>query len=382
MATAIKSPSNHYDTLEISPSASDAEIARAFALQMRVFKLRPDNPLVHMARLNAAYQTLRDPLKRKAYDSSIGVGRQVEPWTPQDRSAIAPVQWLDRSGESVFTVAKKSEDQPRSEPSRDMRFATFIAESLRQPAKEPEPQVVSEQSPDPAPAYEPEAADKPHLFNALEQIESDRAQRSAARNRAILAASVVGLGVLGIALGVSQFHASPAAEQSPQSAVTVPLPPATPADQASASPGAPPQPAPVPRPEQQSRTQPTAPVKTPATAAPSGAAQPEESASPNPAPQSSPVESAPAPTEAQPAPPDATEPAVNAAPVVAAAGKMPLPNATIARTIEHIGYACGQVVSTTPSDAPNVYKITCSSGDSYQATPVRGRYHFRRLSSH
>jgi hypothetical protein len=52
----------------------------------------------------------------------------------------------------------------------------------------------------------------------------------------------------------------------------------------------------------------------------------------------------------------------------------------IARTIHRIGYSCGDVASATAVDgqAPGVYKITCTSGQSYQAKPVRGRYHFRR----
>lgn len=60
--------------------------------------------------------------------------------------------------------------------------------------------------------------------------------------------------------------------------------------------------------------------------------------------------------------------------------KLPLPNAVIARTIERIGYACGTVASITTleGDQAGVYKVTCTSGQSYQARPVHGRYHFRR----
>jgi hypothetical protein len=61
------------------------------------------------------------------------------------------------------------------------------------------------------------------------------------------------------------------------------------------------------------------------------------------------------------------------------ASSLPLPNRLIARTIERIGYACGQVASTVEGEA-GVYKVTCTSGHSYQATPVRGRYRFRRLA--
>jgi hypothetical protein len=58
---------------------------------------------------------------------------------------------------------------------------------------------------------------------------------------------------------------------------------------------------------------------------------------------------------------------------------IPLPDAVVARTIRRIGYACGEIASTTAVDgARGVFKVTCSSGDSYKATPVHGRYHFRR----
>ena len=65
-----------------------------------------------------------------------------------------------------------------------------------------------------------------------------------------------------------------------------------------------------------------------------------------------------------------------AAPAVEAS--LPLPKAVIARTIERIGYRCGDVAAATAA-GPGAYKITCTSGQSYQATPVRGRYRFRRL---
>jgi hypothetical protein len=62
------------------------------------------------------------------------------------------------------------------------------------------------------------------------------------------------------------------------------------------------------------------------------------------------------------------------------AASMPLPNRVIARTIERIGYACGAVASTTAVEgASGVFKVSCTSGQTYQAAPVRGRYRFRRM---
>ena len=63
--------------------------------------------------------------------------------------------------------------------------------------------------------------------------------------------------------------------------------------------------------------------------------------------------------------------------------KLPLPDAVIARTIGRIGYQCGQVAFTTPveGETAGTFKVTCTSGHSYRAAPVRGRYHFRRLGA-
>jgi hypothetical protein len=76
----------------------------------------------------------------------------------------------------------------------------------------------------------------------------------------------------------------------------------------------------------------------------------------------------------------ATEQAVAESPSVEATpAKLPLPNAVIARTIGRIGYPCGQVSGATAMGEPGVFKVTCTSGHSYRAAPVRGRYRFRQL---
>jgi hypothetical protein len=63
----------------------------------------------------------------------------------------------------------------------------------------------------------------------------------------------------------------------------------------------------------------------------------------------------------------------------APAASLPLSNRVIARTIERIGYRCGDVASTSQI-LGKAFTVTCTSGHSYRAAPVRGRYHFRRLS--
>ena len=75
----------------------------------------------------------------------------------------------------------------------------------------------------------------------------------------------------------------------------------------------------------------------------------------------------------------ATGEAADAAPVTAVAASMPLSNRMIAHTIQRIGYPCGAVASAVAGSSPGVFTVTCTSGHSYQAAPVRGRYRFRRV---
>jgi hypothetical protein len=75
----------------------------------------------------------------------------------------------------------------------------------------------------------------------------------------------------------------------------------------------------------------------------------------------------------------AEEAIADAQPVAAAVpASLPLSNAAIARTIGRIGYSCGRVASTTAIEG-SAFKVTCTSGDTYRAAPIRGRYRFKRL---
>jgi hypothetical protein len=86
------------------------------------------------------------------------------------------------------------------------------------------------------------------------------------------------------------------------------------------------------------------------------------------------------PTSSETIAPDPLAPAPEGAALSAA--RMPLPGHVVARTIRRIGYRCDQVASTTAiADGQGAFMVTCSSGESYRASPVRGRYHFRRMAA-
>jgi curved DNA-binding protein CbpA len=61
---------DYYAILEVSPSAATTEIKRSYRRLARLHHpdLNQDALDTHIKRLNVAYEVLRDPLKRAAYD--------------------------------------------------------------------------------------------------------------------------------------------------------------------------------------------------------------------------------------------------------------------------------------------------------------------------
>src|SRR5262245_42315106 len=68
MVSSLQPRPNHYEVLGVAPSASAAEIAQAFASKMSLFGA---HPVAEVAQLSVAYETLRDPTRRQAYDASL-----------------------------------------------------------------------------------------------------------------------------------------------------------------------------------------------------------------------------------------------------------------------------------------------------------------------
>jgi curved DNA-binding protein CbpA len=337
MASTVRSLSNHYDILRVPRAASGDEIVEAFAAEMRAARLRPDIPVARLAELSVAYETLRDPAKRRAYDSSLGPDRAPKPVVP---SAAVPAE---------------------------ARVAAFIASSLRDPVK-PE---RTEAAPDPVPQPPSPPVAEPAPPAAFEAAPARADGLLIDRNRATIGAGVAGLVILALAVSLPDKNPDRIAPSSaPVQAVTIGLPPAAPVQDYVVPPEA---------------TLTSADEGTPAAA-------PKAEAQLAPAAASEKVEEAPASppsvevaTVKKPSDPLAplSQPAGTAtlepAPAAATTARLPLPNATIARTIERIGYACGSVASASAVDgAEGVFKVNCSSGDSYRAAPVGGRYHFRR----
>jgi curved DNA-binding protein CbpA len=360
MVETVKLRPNHYETLGLTPAASSEEIAQAFAREVNLIALRP---LGTFARVSAAYEALRDPVRRLAYDASLA---------PPPRPSHSLIGRLERAPIEDRPPAKASGAQPLPPsvepdvlPASEPIAASLVDEPLRQSpealATDSQRQQWSEPPPD---QY---FADQVDWRELEREARADRSMRPAVRGLVINTA-VGGALLLAIVLGAWTGLESGNDNQQAQRVLTVDLPISLAT---------------------------TAPA-TDATAAPASTSSEEEVERPREAPQVA-ARTQPArpplqidlPDEvpAQPAPADeaserpsgelAGEPAEPAS----RTAKLPLPDAVVARTIGRIGYACGQVASTVPMDgkAPGTFKVTCTSGDSYRAAPVNGRYRFRRL---
>jgi hypothetical protein len=116
MVSSVRSRPNHYDTLGVAPSASDEEIRQAFAKKMTLFAARP---LGATAQVIGAYETLKDPVRRRNYDKSLGLLEEPQPAKP---AFSIPRAW------QPFTVSVHTE---------------LMDEAPRRIARDPDPRVVA-----------------------------------------------------------------------------------------------------------------------------------------------------------------------------------------------------------------------------------------------
>lgn len=98
--------SNHYDTLDVNPAATQAEIKQAYRRLAKQF--HPDSNREtashdRIASINAAYEILGDPHRRKTYDRELSYSTQAEKTdfaysrsSRQQRTAAAQAQYRQR----------------------------------------------------------------------------------------------------------------------------------------------------------------------------------------------------------------------------------------------------------------------------------------------
>jgi hypothetical protein len=379
MDSTVRSRPSHYETLGLAPTASSDEIARAFAREISVVRPRA---LGGLAEVGIAYETLRNPAKRRAYDASLGLGSKPRPpYAPTTLRIAAQFISPPRGGraerplDELFVRPAPAMKPPQPELPAEPRTAPAAPESLRDPlGPTPQGDIVPGLRPQPNPPRRPETRPAPpgptigdRILHRAEKVRlADAEDRPVdwKRPAIIIGATVAAVALLGALAGWQAGHGEP---QQIQAGVTAALPPPKPLPAAVLPP------APASGDAQSLRHSRAAVAMARARHTPARPqlAVPDEQLADG--------------TQINPGQPDeqANAQAVAESRPAEAAAAAPLPNAVIARTINRIGYACGKVASTSAvgGGSGGAFKITCTSGQSYQATQVRGRYHFRRLGS-
>lgn len=396
MASSAGSRPNHYEVLGLSPSASEQEISGAFAKRMGMFGARE---IAAAADIGLAFEVLRDPAKRRAYDRAIGLEPEPpsSPVTGQGMGAEL-MTWGSTAAagrvtfDSLTSQVAEMEPPPQPEPPVEARLASIVA-SLRELSKQetrdapdpkPERQMPADREPMTQPRIEPElekaswigkpAESRLDLEQLLMTSRMDREHAPADDHSPQWKRMAVAVGGLVLVAGVTGALGGMSVKDA-EDQLTVPLPPAKPS--ATVIPAA-------PAPVANSGQGPVSAALSPEVRAPPRASRivAREREAPQPAPQVGDTQSLGSTAEeAAPAAPASDPLAVETTAAQPVAANLPLPSRVIARTIDRIGYSCGAVASAAAVDgAPGTYKVTCTSGQTYQAAPVHGRYRFRRWS--
>lgn len=377
MASTVRTRPSHYAVLGLEPTATSEEIARAFARETGPFQPRP---LGGIAQVISAYEVLRDPDRRRAYDESIGV--RADPRPDPSPTALVLRGWAGMSGSAAAAAGDRpahravdTEAAARPEPVPERRPGSVYGAAPREPLRlaAPEPRPQTRPKPLPREVVKRPAEQSIEELLAMYRAAADRPADAGPspiewqRPGLAIGAAFAAIALLGASIG---WWTANDIEPLPGEAAALIAPPAAEARPATDAP------APLPSVEEEA----------PAAAAPARVER-------APAPPERPVVARQQPAEdrqvaegpAQPG--EAEELAVEevgaeAPSPAAVAATLPLPNRVVARTIERIGYACGEVAATTPVEGggSGVFKVTCTSGQSYQARPVGGRYRFRRWS--
>jgi hypothetical protein len=353
MDSTVKSRPNHYAVLGIKPTATAEEVAQAFIRQM--FSPRP---MVQVAQIGAAYEVLRNPAKRRAYDASLGFTEE-----PQGILAKPVVAFSTRARYVAALPA-----------------ITFDPPAIDRPAAAAAQPVAPEAWPEPAPAPQPAleaslAAD--YRSPTKEPRDSAFDWRRPAIITVVLVAAVGLVGAWAGSLAGNDVEAQQVTLALPKPKPAAKLEAAAPAvpdtvaaaleqQSAAVAPRIERRPAAQPRPQDRlAEVSQSLHHSYYATTGTDGMTE---------------IAATEAPVVPATTPAPTVEAAAASAASAATASNMPLSNTTIAHTLHKIGYPCGAVASTEAVDGQaGAFNVTCTSGQTYRASPVKGRYRFKRM---
>ena len=368
MGQTVTARPSHYDVLGVTPDASSDEIVRAFAREMS--KPRAFGGL---ADVSIAYEVLRNPERRRAYDASIAPERKPEP-DPQAEPVRRPhalharphfiaatLPEVGAAGVPEPIVEERKLEIAPIDKANKPSLPPFFANALREIA-DPAPLSKADTPPTAPRRREIKSEDAPAPIPRvmIEPMFSEEGVAPWKRIAIPAGGAILAMAIIGAWAG-SRGKTEPSIDAKAETALIAPPTTFDVRDPAADTPAkvaddVPPPPVETAVPlHRTTRTTHLAKAKPPSQLADLDQQL------------------------AEPAPGPAAEqaPATDAPKTIAPS--MPLPNSVIARTIGRIGYPCGSVASTTAGGAPGVFTITCTSGHSYKAAPVHGRYRFSKV---
>jgi curved DNA-binding protein CbpA len=126
MVSPVKSRLTHYENLGLSPRATPDEIAEAFAKQIRITITSPEEAVEHADRVYIAYETLRDPIRRHAYDAAIGLWDQ-EAAAKQKVEPFIGARARESPEQGLHVTSSRGPSEPAKKPGRRRKPANKAA---------------------------------------------------------------------------------------------------------------------------------------------------------------------------------------------------------------------------------------------------------------
>lgn len=123
MGSPVKLRPTYYDNLGLTPAATPYEIAEAFAKQIGITFTTPEEAVEHADRIYIAYETLRDPIKRRAYDAAIGLWDEFEAAKPRAGPFIG-VKAPELPEHGLHDASAEGTSEPRQKDRRRARRAS------------------------------------------------------------------------------------------------------------------------------------------------------------------------------------------------------------------------------------------------------------------
>lgn len=211
MFSSVESADTHYQTLGLTPAATGDEIAKAFVSRIQIDVTGPEEADQHADKVFAAYETLRDPIRRRIYDASLGLALESKQPDALSQPKAAPFIGARSDEPASPDPTSEQASRPLPEAPAEQRVAPFIAAALRDPVDRGDPETPP--PPDPPqsePEFRSEAADPPIAgYSALHDWKDANTSptarpRSSEWNRAGVGAGavVLGLGVLTLLTGL------------------------------------------------------------------------------------------------------------------------------------------------------------------------------------